>query len=137
MKKWIACLLITVLCFSLFACASNVEVKESARVTLTFNHGGKRIQRALNQEESNQIIEIINNKRYFDMSWDTESCSFDKNVALTVDGTVFAVAKDSCGMLKDLSNDELILLTDAEHSVIVTLFDTYGGILPCLDASRG
>ena len=137
MKKWIACILITALCFCPISCASSVDVGDTDRVTLTYNNGGKRIRRTLSQEESSQIVGIINNKRYFEMSWDTDTCDFDKNISLTVGNTVFAVAKDRCAMLKDLSNDELILLTDAEHSIIVALFDTYGGALPCQEETEG
>lgn len=137
MKKWIMCIWIMALCLCLISCSSSVDVEDSNRVTLTYNNGGKRIQRSLNQDESSQIVEILHNKRYFEASWDIDTCDFDKNVSLTVGNTVFAVAKDRCAMLKDLSNGELILLTDAEHSIIVALFDTYGGVLPCREEAEG
>ena len=137
MKKWILCIFIIALCFTALSCASSVQVEDGSRVKLTYQRGVQRIQRNLDSEEAQQVIDILNGKRYFEMSWDTDTCDFDKSVSLTVDGTVYAIAKDSCSMLKNLSNDELILLTDAEHAVIVGLFDTYGGVLPCQEDSAG
>ena len=133
MKRIVSIFLLICLGISLCACSSEVVLREDQKVTMTFRYEYKNIKRALNEEESAEIIKIFNGKYCFDVANENPSCGYDDDVALTVGKTTFAIARDGCHTAMNMSTREIILLTEDEYDYILMLYDTYGGFFPCMN----
>lgn len=148
MKK-LSLITVAVLLLSILCGCNRVKLEEDASVILTFSHDQTAFQEVLSLEDSEIVIRILQDKLIYDTDKDlhlpeydgtTEptdgtaephSCGFSAMVSVTADGKTYAMSRDDCTMLQDVSTGELIVISDYEREQIIAIFEKYGGYFPC------
>lgn len=131
MKRLFSILLMLALLFSLCACAKT-HVEKGAEVTLNFVYADKDIHVTLTDEEAAKVIEYLDKNSYGYLLSSIPSCGFSEDVSLKVGDTVFAIARDECSNVKDLSNNNYFDIAPEKMAYIRSLFTKYGGFFPCV-----
>ena len=127
MKRLLTIFVILSLMVAVYGC-SKTSVSEDADVTLTF----KDIRITLEDSEAKKVVDILNGNSYDPVSSGVPSCGFDKNVSLEIGGCVFAIARDTCNSIQDLSNLRYFSISQEDMEYIHSLFEKYGGYFPCI-----
>ena len=111
---------------------SKTSVNPNDDATLTFIYGEKDICISLTAEETEKVIEILNEKSYSSLFSGTPSCGFDKNISLQIGERSFAIARDTCNVVQDLGNLRYFDIPKDDMEYIHSLFEKYGGKFPCI-----
>ena len=128
MKKLLSILLVSTLIFSLIGCAK-ISVTDKSSATLTFIHDGKNITEALNEEEANKLKAIFDGKALYS---DSPSCAFSEDISISFGEQVFAIACDSCNVVKDCTSGKFFKVSEREKETIIAIFKNHGGYFPCV-----
>ncbi len=130
--KRILCIIFSVLMMlTLCACGTSNKNKVS-EVTLVFNANGENVSETLTDEEAAKLIEIFDGNSLQNLYRGTPSCSFDENVAIKIADRTYAIALDTCGIVKELSSNKHFSITDEDIAYIHSVFVKYGGYFPCV-----
>ena len=87
----------------------------------------------LTPEEVAAVSDILNGKQQeMNLQEGIPSCGFNREIAIIIDGTRYALACDKCGTLQNCSNLRYISVSDAERQVLETIFTSRGGKFPCI-----
>lgn len=95
---------------------------------LKFHYSDVNIDETLTKEQSKRVSDIFNGKRYID----EPSCGFSEDASISFDGEIFAIASDSCRIVKIIGKDKCIELSESEIQEIHSIFEQYGGYFPCV-----
>lgn len=131
MKRLCAMLISFIVMLSICGC-SKIRVKKDADITLTFIYQQENIRVALEEEEAEKVIAILDGHRYDPFFYGVPSCGFSKNISLKVGDRHFAIACDTCNCIQDLDNQRYFEIPMENMEYIRSLFEKYGGYFPCL-----
>ena len=131
MKRFLAILLLVSMIPALCGCAKT-NVSQSANVTLIYQFGGKNITVSLEPEEAEKVVGILDGNSYDPVWSGIPSCGFSSDIALNVNGRVYAVARDTCNKMQDMGNLRYFSVSEDEIDYIHDLFKKYGGKFPCI-----
>jgi hypothetical protein len=131
MKRCFCAVILLCLVLSLCGC-TKTSVKANAKVTLNYIYGEKNIIVTLPDDEAQKVIKILDGNSYDPVFSGTPSCGFNKNISLTVDKRVYAIACDTCPAIQDLHNMRYFSVSQEEIDYIHRLFEKYGGDFPCV-----
>ena len=131
MKRFFAVLMVPVVLVSICGC-TKTSVNKNADVTLSFVYGEANISVALEDDEAEKVIDILNGNNYDPISSSIPACGFDKNISLKIDGQTFAIACDTCNYIQDLGNLRYFDIPKEDMEYIHSLFEKYGGYFPCV-----
>lgn len=131
MKRIFCILLALTMVAALCGCA-RTRVSSGAQVTLNFVYADQDIHVVLPEEEAARVIEILDGKSYDPIGSGTPSCGFSKDISLSVDGHIYAIARDTCAGFQDMGNLRCATVSTDEISYIHSLFRQYGGYFPCI-----
>lgn len=116
--------------FLLTLCScGKISVDKNQSVELVYKYAGASVDTQLTDEESEQIISIIDGKELY---FDNPSCGFDENVSLRVNGKTYCPACDTCCTVKDCSSGQFFTISQAERDIIEEIFESHGGHFPCI-----
>jgi len=127
-KRLLSFLVIFALLLSLCGCGM-VTVSGDGEAVLRFVYGEENIFQVLTPEEAEQVAEIFDQKI---LLTDSPSCGFDEDISITIDGQVFAVARDNCGIIQHCDSGRYFPVSEEDISFIHDLFEQYGGDFPCI-----
>ena len=96
---------------------------------LRFVYGEDSISQVLTPEEVEQVAEIFDQEI---LLTDSPSCGFDEDISITIDGQVFAVARDNCGIIQHCDSGRYFSVSEEDIAFIHALFEQYGGDFPCI-----
>lgn len=119
------------LAFTLLAGCSTVGSLPEGPVTLTFRYGETNITLELPQEEAARVREILE-RREADPFSGIPSCGFTPDVSLSVGGSVFCLACDTCNFLREGIAGAFCTISREDMEYLHTLFGQYGGFFPCI-----
>lgn len=128
MKRFLCFCLSLLLLLSLCGCGT-VNVSGEGEAVLRFVYGDKGISQPLTPEEAGQVASILDHEILLP---DSPSCGFDENISISMDGQVFALARDGCGIIQHCDSGRYLFVSDKEISAIHALFARYGGYFPCI-----
>ena len=131
MKRLAGVFLAIIILISMCGCAKT-KVMQQSNATLTYISETKNIQVELETDEAEKIAEILNGNIYEPNFAGEPSCSFDKNVSISIDNQVFAIAQDTCNYLKDLQNLKYFSISQEDMEYIHSIFEKHGGCFPCV-----
>ena len=131
MKRLAGVFLAIIILISMCGCAKT-KVMQKNNATLTFISETKNIQVELETDEAEKIAEILNGNIYEPNFAGEPSCSFDKNVSISIDNQVFAIAQDTCNYLQDLQNLKYFSISQEDMKYIHSIFEKHGGCFPCV-----
>lgn len=96
---------------------------------LTYSYGDIYIWEELYGKDVADVVEILNGKLEHN---DNPACGFDDEISITIGGRTFALACDSCGVVKDCTTGKYIYISDGERDILESLFTSRGGKFPCV-----
>lgn len=128
MKRLLCFLLSLALLLSLFGCGM-VTVRGDGEAVLRFVYGEESLSQVLTPEEVEQMAERFDQKI---LLTDSPSCGFDEDISITIDGQVFAVARDNCGIIQHRDSGRYFSVSEEDIAFIHALFEQYGGDFPCI-----
>lgn len=120
------------LLLSLIGC-SKVSVSENASCKVVYQYGDISFSEALTTEEASAVAQILAGKVKTQYWGSTPSCGYDRNIAIEVNGTRYALACDKCATLKVCGSvNTYIELTQEERNILEGIFTARGGKFPCV-----
>lgn len=128
MKKKILVLVLVMILAVLFY-GNTVHLGNPGYAVLTYSYGDIQIWEELYGEDVDTVVKILNGKIEFP---DNPSCGFSENISITIGEHTFALACDSCGVVKNCKTGKYISISDAERDVLEKLFTSRGGKFPCV-----
>lgn len=132
MKKISVLAFVLVLLISLAGCLA-VSIPEDAEGKVVYDINGIFFEDDLTAEEVAAVAKVLNGKAQDSpILSGTPSCGFDRNVAIIINGTRYALACDKCGTVQNCSTLAYIHLSDAEREILEEIFTSRGGIFPCI-----
>lgn len=132
MRKIFCTLLAVMLLLSLTGC-STVEIKEGETGKVVYHYNGVSFEEDLTPEETAAVIQILNGKpQNLYLFEGIPSCGFDRDIAIVIGGTRYALARDKCGTLQNCSNLSYITVSEAERQTLEAIFTIRGGKFPCI-----
>lgn len=96
---------------------------------ITYSYGVIYIWEELYGKDVDDVAAILNGKREYR---DNPACCFSEDISITIGKYTFALACDSCGVVKDCATGKYIFISDAERDVLENLFTSRGGKFPCV-----
>lgn len=96
---------------------------------ITYSYGDIYIWEELYGKDVDDVVKILNGKREYN---DNPACGFSEDISITIGKYTFALACDSCGVVKDCTTGKYIFISDAERDVLEKLFTSRGGKFPCV-----
>jgi hypothetical protein len=130
--KRVFCILLALVMVALLCGCGRTRVSSGAQVTLNFVYADQDIHMVLPEEEAARVIEILDGKAYDPIGSGTPSCGFSKDISLSVDGHVYAIARDTCAGFQDMGNLRYATISQEQIGYIHSLFEKYGGYFPCI-----
>ncbi len=128
MKRLLSFLLILALLFSLCGCGM-VNVSGDGEAVLRFVYGEESISQPLTPDEAKQVAAIFHHEWLLS---DAPSCGFGEDISITIDGQVFAIARDNCGIIQHCDSGRYLFVSGEEIASIHALFEQRGGYFPCI-----
>ena len=137
MKKYTIIILVFLFCISaLIACLffnNKLSIEQSDNVVLRFNYQGVSINNHLSENDSKQIIKLLNKKRlYSRLSMGELSCGFTRDVAFRIGEDYYEIACDGCGYVYCEADKKYLELNKTETEFIHSFFENQGGFFPCV-----
>lgn len=129
--KQILCLTLVCALLVLAAGCSTVGSLPEGSVTLTFRYGETNITLELPREEAARVREILERREAEPFSG-IPSCGFTPDISLTVGGSVFCLACDTCNILREGIAGAFCTISQEDMEYLHTLFGQYGGYFPCI-----
>lgn len=130
--KAILCILLTIMLLPMIGC-SRLSVSENGSYKVVYQYADISFSEELTAEEAAAVVQILNGKVKTQSWLGTPSCGFDKNIAIVINGTRYALACDKCTTLKVYgAANTYIELTQAERDVLEAIFTIRGGKFPCI-----
>lgn len=132
MKKILCVILAALLLMTLAGCSA-VRIQSGATGKVVYHYNGVSFEDDLTPEEVAAVSDILNGKQQeMNLQEGIPSCGFNREIAIIIDGTRYALACDKCGTLQNCSNLRYISVSDAERQVLETIFTSRGGKFPCI-----
>lgn len=129
--KKIICVILVMLLFAMSGCG-RVSVPQNASSKIVYQYNGVSFEEDLTPEEAALVAEILNGKAKTRFIMSTPSCGFDENIAIVINGTPYALARDRCATLQVCGAvATYIALSQSERDALEALFTTRGGTFPC------
>lgn len=130
--KIVLCVFLAMLLPAITGC-SKVTVSENASYKVVYQYDDISFSEELTADEATAVAQILDGKAKMRYLLSTPSCGFDKNIAIVVNGTHYALACDKCTTLKVCGSvDTYIELTQAERDILEAIFTARGGKFPCV-----
>lgn len=100
---------------------------------VVYDYKEVRFEEDLTAEEVAAVVAILNGKKQeIALFSGTPSCGFDRDIAIIIDGTRYALACDRCGTLQNCDTLAYVHISDAERQVLEEIFTSRGGTFPCI-----
>ena len=132
MKKIAVLAFVLVLLISLAGCLA-VSIPEDAEGKVVYDINGIFFEDYLTAEEVAAVVKVLDGKsQNASIFSGAPSCGFDRNVAIIINGTRYALACDKCGTVQNCSTLAYIHLSDAEREILEEIFTSRGGKFPCI-----
>ena len=104
----------------------------STEATLTFICNDENISVTLTAEETARLAEILSRKKAEPLFGGVPSCGFTADVSITVSGTKYAIACDTCNSIRNCATLRCYTVKERDMAYIHALFENYGGYFPCI-----
>lgn len=131
MKKMICMFFVVAVLCSMVGCRP-IHHPENATGKVIYDCNGIYFEEELTPEEVSAVLGILNGKVAASVLEGSPSCGFDRDVAIIIDGTRYALACDKCGTLKVWGTMRYIHISDGERAVLEEIFTSRGGKFPCI-----
>ncbi len=131
MKRLFSIFIVLTLLLTLCGC-KKTSINKGADITLTFVYKSDNINVVLEDSESEKIISILDGNRYISIFSAAPSCGFSENVSLKIGNQIFAIARDNCNNIHDITNSKYFDISKEDMDYIRSVFIKYGGYFPCV-----
>lgn len=128
-KKLLVIALVLVLAVVCVVHRNALHLGNPGSAVLTYSYGDIQIREELYGADVDAVVEILNGKMEHT---DNPACGFDEDIAIIIGGHTFALACDSCGVVKDCGTGKYIYISDGERDILESLFTSRGGKFPCV-----
>ena len=128
-KKIIFLIFVLVLLISFFANRNVIRLDGADYGILVYSYGDISIWEELYGKDVEDVVDVLNGKREHR---DNPACGFSEDISITIGGYAFALACDSCGVVKNCTTGKYIYIFDAEREVLEAMFTSRGGKFPCV-----
>lgn len=122
-------ILILVLAVSFYAHRNSLRLGNPDFGVITYSYGDIYIWEELYGSNVDDVVNILNGKRE---RRDEPACVFSEDISITIGGYTFALARDSCGIVKNCTTGKFIYISDSERDILEEMFTSRGGIFPCV-----
>ena len=129
MKKKLLVIALAVLAVLFLIHRNALHLGNPGSAVLTYSYGEIYIWEELYGADVDAVVEILNGKMKHN---DNPACGFDEDIAIIIGGHTFALACDSCGVVKDCESGKYIYISDGEREILESLFTSRGGKFPCV-----
>ncbi len=113
-------IMLTIVLGYILLCRTRITTSEA---NLVFG----KIDIILNQEESDTLKEILNNKLLF---MENLYCGFSEDKSIKFGDLIFCIAHDSCNVIK--VGKMYFNISEEEREIINQIFKNHGGRFPCI-----
>lgn len=131
MRRILSVLLVLAVLIGCTGC-DRTSVDAHGEVILRLCNEEKDICMALSGDEAQKVISILDGKRYASSLSGVPACGFDPDISLQIGDQVYAIARDTCGILQDMTKARFFSVPEEDMAYIHTLFESYGGYFPCV-----
>ena len=129
MKKKLLVIALTVLAVVFVVRRNALYLGNPGNAVLTYSYGNIQIREELYGADVDAVVDILNGKLECN---DNPACGFDEDIAIIIGSHTFALACDSCGVVKDCGTGKYIYISDGERDILESLFTSRGGKFPCV-----
>ena len=132
MKRMLCILVAVVLLLSLAGCMP-ISISDGATGKVVYDYNGVSFEDDLTADEVAFVAKILNGKSQdAGLFSGVPSCGFDRDIAIIIGGTRYALACDKCGTLQNCSTLAYIHISDSERQILEEIFTSRGGKFPCI-----
>lgn len=128
-KRLLAIALVLVLAVVFVVQRNALHLGNPGSAVLAYSYGDIQIWEELYGADVDAVVDILNGKLEHH---DNPACGFDEDIAIIIGGRTFALACDSCGVVKDCETGKYIYISDGERDILESLFTSRGGKFPCV-----
>ena len=128
-KKSIVLILALILAVSFYLDRNIIRLGNPDCAVITYSYGDIHIWEELYGKDVDEVVKILNGKVEYN---DNPACGFSEDISITIGGYTFALACDSCGVVKNCTSGKYIYISDAERDVLEKLFTSRSGKFPCI-----
>jgi hypothetical protein len=128
-KKIFIAVLSLILLISFFANRNVICLDGACYGILVYSYGDIYIWEELYGKDVDDLLSILNGKREHT---DHPACGFSEDISITISGNTFALACDSCGVVKNCTTGKYVYISDTERDVLEAMFTSRGGKFPCV-----
>ena len=127
MKKASCILLAVLLLTGCTGCAAAISHPSETAVWICYDRENISFDLELSQEEANTVLSVLNGKRRdLDMAVTGAGCGFGREQSFLIDGSVYCLAQDSCGVIWEEGTDNYYLVSNQEIEQLKEIFRTHG-----------
>ena len=127
MKKVLCILLSILLLVGCTGCAAVISHPSGTAVRICYDRENISFDSELSQEEANAVLSVLNGKRRdLDMTATGAGCGFGREQAFIIDGSVYCLAQDMCGVLWEEGTENYYIVSTQEREQLEKIFKTHG-----------
>ena len=127
MKKLLCIFLSVFLLMSCIGCTAAISLPKDSSVRIVYNRGGVSFDEELSKEEAELVLSCLNGKRFdLDMTVTGAGCGFGREQYFVIDGIVYCLGQDGCGVVWEEGTDRYYNLSMDELSQLRVLFKARG-----------
>ena len=126
MKRGFSFLLSIFLLMGCMGCAG-ISHPSGTAVRICYDRENISFDLELSQEEANIVLPILNGKRRdLDMSVTGAGCGFGREQSFVINGSVYCLAQDDCGVIWQEGTDNYYLISQQESEQLKDIFRAHG-----------
>ncbi len=109
-----------------------LDSADTGKVTYVNEYTGVSFTDTLTDKEMELVVSVLNGKTQKSLISGASSCGFSKDISVTINGVIFGLARDKCGVLLNYNDMCYVYISDEERELIESVFKSRGGEFPCI-----
>lgn len=127
MKKVMCILLSVLLLMGCMGCAAVISHPSGTVVRICYDRENVSFDMELSQEEAEAVLAVLNGKRRdLDLSVTGAGCGFGWEQAFIINGSVYCLAQDQCGVLWEEGTENYYVVSTQEREQLEKIFKAHG-----------
>ena len=128
-RKIILIMLVLVLAVPFCGCGNTHRLENPGYAVITYSYGEIYFREEMYGNDVDAVVSVLSGKREYE---DNPACGFSEDISISINGNTYALACDSCGVVKNCTTGKYIFISDSERDVLEELFASRGGKFPCV-----
>ena len=127
MKRAVCILLSILLLMGCTGCGAVISHPAGTAVQICYDREVVSFDLELSQEEANAVLSVLNGKRRdLDMTVTGAGCGFGREQSLIIDGSVYCVGQDGCGVIWEEGTENYYVVSPQEFEQLKEIFIAHG-----------